>query len=365
MALRTLLLGSAALFVLAGTAQAGDDKNGCCGLRGTYISVEAGASLVGGERFFEDFIFPSSNFNYTEYRLQFETGWAFLASVGYAFDNHWRVELEGGYRHNGFEQLYGSSSSHLASGGKLDEWTVMANVLYDIQLSKRWSLSVGAGIGGDYADFDVDFIHFSRSDWTLAYQGLAGINYQIGDQTQLFLNYRYMNVDRPEYDMGIDGFPGGKHRVHFLGDLEKQALTLGLRFDLYGCEAPPPPPPPEAPPPVPPPQSHPKQFIVFFGFNKFNLTAEAQRVIEEAASAVKEYGAASVEVVGHTDSSGSTGYNQKLSERRSQTVRNALEALGIPSDNIHTSAKGESELMIETGDGVKEPQNRRATIDME
>ena len=110
---------------------------------------------------------------------------------------------------------------------------------------------------------------------------------------------------------------------------------------------------------------HPKQFIVFFGFNKFNLTAEAERVIEEAAAAVKQFGAASVEVVGHTDSSGSNAYNQKLSERRAHTVRGALEALGIPSDNIHTSAKGESELMIETGDGVKEPQNRRATIDME
>src|SRR6185436_15807224 len=45
MTLRTILLGSAALFVLAGTAQAGDDKNGCCGLRGTYIAVEAGASI--------------------------------------------------------------------------------------------------------------------------------------------------------------------------------------------------------------------------------------------------------------------------------------------------------------------------------
>jgi OOP family OmpA-OmpF porin len=70
-------------------------------------------------------------------------------------------------------------------------------------------------------------------------------------------------------------------------------------------------------------------------------------------------------VVGHTDTSGSPSYNQKLSERRANAVRAALEALGIPEDNIHVSGRGEGELMIETGDGVKEPQNRRATIDME
>src|SRR5262245_48659034 len=136
MTLRAILLGSAALVVLAGTAQAGSDKkDDCCGLRGTYIAVEAGVNWVGGERFFEDYIFPSSNFNYTEYRLEFETGWAILASVGYKFDNHWRIELEGGYRHNSFDNLFGSSSSVLPPGGHLDEWTLMANVLYDIQLN--------------------------------------------------------------------------------------------------------------------------------------------------------------------------------------------------------------------------------------
>ena len=226
-------------------------------------------------------------------------------------------------------------------------------------MAKRWSLTLGAGVGADDDHFSAPNLGLSQSDWRFAYQGIAGINYAIGDQTQLFVNYRYLNVDAPQYSSGT---PTGSKLITFDSNLEKHAVTVGLRFFLYGEEAAPPPPPP-APPPPPPPQ--PKQFIVFFGFNKFNLTSEAQHVVEEAAAAVKQFGAASIQVVGHTDSSGSTGYNQKLSERRAHTVRGALEALGIPSENIHTSAKGESDLMIQTGDGVKEPQNRRATIDME
>ncbi|MDZ4738375.1 MAG: OmpA family protein [Alphaproteobacteria bacterium] len=103
---------------------------------------------------------------------------------------------------------------------------------------------------------------------------------------------------------------------------------------------------------------------VFFGFNKTNISAEAQRVIEDAAATAKQLGSASIIIVGHTDSSGSNEYNQALSERRSSSVRSALVNLGIADEKIEASGKGESELIVQTGDGVKEPQNRRATIDL-
>jgi outer membrane protein OmpA-like peptidoglycan-associated protein len=50
--------------------------------------------------------------------------------------------------------------------------------------------------------------------------------------------------------------------------------------------------------------------------------------------------------------------------RRSHSVKDGLTANGIPANAISTAGKGESELMVQTGDGVKEPQNRRATIDL-
>ena len=120
-------------------------------------------------------------------------------------------------------------------------------------------------------------------------------------------------------------------------------------------------PTPEAPPPPPPAI---KQFIVFFGFNKYNLTAEAQAVVAEAASAAKSQGAASIAIVGHTDTVGGNAYNQKLSEKRAGAVKDELVRLGIPGDKISAMGKGETELLVQTGDSVKEPQNRRATIDL-
>ena len=169
MSLKIALLTGAAVLALSASASA-------AGLRGTYVSFEAGANWIDGNRFFQDVIYTTSNFTYTEYREDFERGWAVMGSIGYAFDNHFRVELEAGYRNNGFDQLYGSSSSTLPSGGELNEFTLMANVLYDIPLSERVSLSVGAGAGADRAQFKVDYLNFKDEDWRFAYQGLLGLN---------------------------------------------------------------------------------------------------------------------------------------------------------------------------------------------
>jgi len=117
------------------------------------------------------------------------------------------------------------------------------------------------------------------------------------------------------------------------------------------------------PPEVPPPDT--KQFIIFFGYNKCNITAEADRVLSEAASTAKSTGSASVKVVGHTDTSGSAAYNQRLSDCRANATKNNLLDKGITENQISASGRGESELMVQTADGVKEPQNRRATVDLE
>jgi len=357
MTLKATLLTGAALVALSATANAAE-------LRGTYVAFEGGGSWVDGERFFQDFIFSTSNYTYDEYRAEFDTGWAVMGSVGYAFGNHFRAELEAGYRRNKFDQLFDSSSDPISSEGELSEFSLMANLLYDIYLGKRLSLSVGAGAGADLAHLEVGAIGFEDEDWRFAYQGLVGLNYAIGERTQLFLNYRYLHVEAPEYITDLGGSPQVTQRLNFLDDLTKHAVTLGLRFALSGAEPTPPPPPYQAPPPPPPPPPEPKQFIVFFGFNKTNISAEAQRVIEDAAATAKQLGSASIIIVGHTDSSGSNEYNQALSERRSSSVRSALVNLGIADEKIEASGKGESELIVQTGDGVKEPQNRRATIDL-
>lgn len=105
-----------------------------------------------------------------------------------------------------------------------------------------------------------------------------------------------------------------------------------------------------------------QDFVIYFGFDKYNLTSAAMAVIEEVAKYTKEFNDPTVRVVGHTDTSGSAAYNLRLSQRRAQAVANALAAKGVEVDAVE--AKGETEPAVPTGDGVREPLNRRAVIEV-
>src|SRR3954451_17175548 len=72
------------------------------------------------------------------------------------------------------------------------------------------------------------------------------------------------------------------------------------------------------------------RYLVFFDFNKSTLTPAARQVISEAAADFRNSGQSQLQVVGHTDTSGSAAYNQRLSERRAASVQAELVRLGVP-----------------------------------
>lgn len=104
-----------------------------------------------------------------------------------------------------------------------------------------------------------------------------------------------------------------------------------------------------------------REYLVFFDWDKSNITPAADRVLSDMVTAAKGQ-AVRVRVVGHTDTSGKPSYNQKLSIRRAESVKRALVAKGIPANAITTEGKGETELLVKTGDNVREPSNRRAQV---
>lgn len=106
----------------------------------------------------------------------------------------------------------------------------------------------------------------------------------------------------------------------------------------------------------------PKEFLVFFDWNKYNLTPEAMKIIADAVTAAKAAGAKTIKVTGHTDTSGSASYNLGLSERRAQAVAAQMIKLGIPATSLVTVGRGQEDLLVPTKDNVREPQNRRASI---
>ncbi len=117
--------------------------------------------------------------------------------------------------------------------------------------------------------------------------------------------------------------------------------------------------------PIAPVQAGPSaNYQVYFDFNSWNLTAENLTILQQAIATARAGGQSHITIVGHTDTSGSAGYNQRLSEKRANVVVEALVDMGARREAIQASGVGESDLAVQTGDGVKEPKNRRAVINL-
>lgn len=365
---RIFLFGSAAAVALSLAAAPANAAH----FNGWYISLEVGANWIDDDDAIVVDDITTASFPEFVGTTDHDTGWAGLGSLGYAWNN-WRVELELGFRSNESSVLFVDTAApfdpNFVDSFDLDEFSQMVNLIYDFRLGERWSLSLGAGVGGDLVDVEHnsapgnDFV-IDDDDYVFAWQLIAGVNYAITPRSELFLNYRFFNADAPEIE--AVGFVDGPYDIH-MDDIQKHTVTVGWRFDLYPDEvrvaAPPPAPPPPAPEPPPPPPA-PKDFIVFFAHNKANLTAEASEVVSQAAAEVKGSGAQTVIVTGHADRSGSARYNDALSLRRANNVTRALVSQGVARGSITVQARGESEPTVATADGVREPQNRRVVINL-
>ena len=107
-------------------------------------------------------------------------------------------------------------------------------------------------------------------------------------------------------------------------------------------------------------------FIVFFDWDKIDLSAGANDVLDAVAQELKaRRDVEKIVVAGHADTSGGARYNKNLSLKRAHAVRGALAARGIPADKLRTEGHGENDLLVKTPDNIREPANRRAQITLE
>jgi len=106
----------------------------------------------------------------------------------------------------------------------------------------------------------------------------------------------------------------------------------------------------------------PGPFIVFFEWDKSDITPDAAGILDNAITAYSTCGNAQVMLAGHADRSGTPKYNVALSERRNASVKAYLSSHSVPEGVITTQAFGESKPRVETADGVREVQNRRVEV---
>ena len=201
------------------------------------------------------------------------------------------------------------------------------------------------------------------SGWQFGYQAIGGIRYEFSPTVAFDLDYRYLATTDPTFNTVRRPFPNGNRGTNCCSGSQ---YTTGYNTHnivasvtmKFGAPPPPPPPLPPAPPPPPPP----KVYLVFFDWDKYNITPEGMQIVQLAANQYRSGGRVTIQVTGYTDTSGSAGYNQRLSERRANNVANALVRFGVPRQAMSVSGRGKNDQRVPTADGVREPQNRRVEI---
>ncbi len=291
-----------------------------------------------------------------------DTGWLALGTLGYRYGNGVRTELEGGWRDNEVDSVFGPGSGT----GDITAKSLMGNLLYDIPTGSRLVPYVGGGLGFAQVEFDgvapavgaVPATTIDDDDNVFAYQGIAGVSYWINEAVELSTEYRYMATQDPEFSTGAGVGVDGEYQSH--------AVLLGLRWN-FGAPKPAPAATPAAaaapaPAEAPEPPALPRNFLVFFDWDKSDITPEAAAILKDAAEYAKANGAVRIMATGHADRSGPDAYNMGLSMRRAEAVKRQLIANGVGESEIGLDAKGEAEPLVQTEDGVREPQNRRVEI---
>lgn len=98
---------------------------------------------------------------------------------------------------------------------------------------------------------------------------------------------------------------------------------------------------------------------IFFGFDKSDLSSEAQATLDRQAAWLKKYGSTKVTIEGHCDERGTREYNIALGERRATAAKNYLVAAGIPAARINTISYGKERPAVVGSNEAAWAQNRR------
>jgi len=309
--MKKALLAAAALVALPVVAQAQVPQPGF------YIGAEGGLNWLLNTTILGSSVYP-------------QTGFAAGGVIGYDFVGP-RVELEGVYRNN----QHNVSFPGRAVSNQVGQLGVMANVMYDFAAGSVITPYVGAGAGIAFVDGDS-----SLGSTQFAYQGIIGLGWNVDTNFRVNLDGRYYGTTNPSV--------GGTSWTN-----NNFTVMLGLQFK-FGPPAPP-------PPPVAEPAKT-ASFMVFFDWDRSNLSQQALNTIRQAADQFKATGKARITATGHTDKSGPESYNMALSLRRANAVKDALVRDGVPATAISVIGKGETQPLVPTADGVREPQNRRVEI---
>ena len=188
--------------------------------------------------------------------------------------------------------------------------------------------------------------------------GGGGINYSLNENVSVGAWGRWYEW----FEHPPSGLPNTGSLVGYV-----KYASAGLGVTLQ--QSPPAPPPPPAPiaaaPPAPPPVASKKKIVlrgVNFDFNKYNIRPDAQPILEQACSILKQEPNIDVVCKGYTDSIGSVPYNLRLSDRRANAVRDWLVKCGISAKRLSAKGYGKTDFVASNATAEGRAQNRRTEL---
>ncbi|HEY0182189.1 MAG TPA: OmpA family protein, partial [Rhodopila sp.] len=301
-------------------------------------------------------------------KLDEDFGFNSNLAVGYGLGNGFRFEIEGNFARSDIRHVLGTPFP-LASSGTVRTWGVMANALYDLDVGVPWVFPyVGAGAGYQWTKLNPAVgsslgggftTETSAQSGAFAWQAIIGASFPVPNVPGLSLtaDYRFMDIlGGGKYDGFVtNGAAVSPSELKMHNQFDHDAV-FGIRY-AFNTPAPP---LPAAPAPVAAPAPAPaRSYLVFFDWDKADLTDRAKSIVKEAADNSTRVQVTRIEVNGYTDTSGTPRYNQGLSIRRARAVAGELVRDGVPQSAIAIQGFGDTHLLVATGPGVREPQNRR------
>ncbi len=310
------------------------------------------------------YVNPFGTYTFADSDRSSDDGWGGGLALGKPINRWINLELRASY-----ESLSGNRSGAYAGGGYDNiPFGIDALVFFRRTGLQPFLILGGGGIreqtGGSSAALGTAVVYQpgrTATGW-MANAGV-GLLYPFNDTVSGRIDGRYRWSNNPT-NTGTDR----------TGDFGDWVVSAGVNIALGPKPVPPPPPvvaPPPPPPPPPPPAPPPAKLLpkkfdfsadVLFDFDKYALKPKGLELLDELAATLQGATFDSVIAIGHTDPLGSKAYNQKLSERRADTVKQYLTSKGIASDRISASGKGMSELKVTMAD-CKSSKGRKALIE--
>ncbi|QDH15645.1 OmpA family protein [Oecophyllibacter saccharovorans] len=382
MRLRTALLSMASMAALPSVSMATT-------ITGPYIDMAGGYDYTQAQGMTQH---TNKGINGT---LHSGDGYTGYLSAGWGFGNGLRLEVEGtysrSYNSHGTFRGTGMGAGRMQAGighsglgrhglsGSNQNYGGFVNVLYDIDLAQFGMNApvtpfVGIGAGYLYQDYKIhgtksnhvgSVMNQSIGNGGFAAQAIVGAAWDTGfPGLAVTTQYRFIAQTGSNTGVNIGKYHSSTGQRIDTGSRYSHQFLLGLRYAFDTA----PPAPPVVVAPIPPAPTPARTYLVFFDWDRYNLTSRAREIVAQAAQASTHVQTTRIEVNGYTDTShaGSAAagarYNMGLSLRRANSVKAELIRDGVPASAIDIHGYGESHPLVATGPNSREPQNRRVEI---